>query len=152
MKVILLKDVKGIGQRNAIKDVSDGYALNYLLPRGLAQQATKDAVEIAKKRNEIEQQVSEQSREKMKATVKRLDGQTITIRAKANDKGHLFKSVKSDDVAAAISDAGNIVLDPDMISLGAKAIKEVGNHTVRLSGEGIEAAITLVVEAAGNAS
>ena len=152
MKVILLKDVKGIGQRNAIKDVSDGYAFNYLLPRGLAQQATKDAVAVAKKRYEIEQQVSEQSREKTKATLQGLDGQTITIRAKANDKGHLFKSVKSDDVAAAISDTGNIWLDPEMISLGAKAIKDVGQQTIHLAGEGIEATVTLVIEAAGSAS
>ena len=145
----MLKDVKGVGQRNAIKEVSDGYALNYLLPRGLAQQATKDAIAVAKKRHEAEEKLSLESREKKQAALRRLDGQKITIQAKANDKGHLFKSVKVDEVASALSDMGAI-FDPEMISLGTNAIKEVGEHVIHLAGEGIEATVTLGIEAAGS--
>jgi large subunit ribosomal protein L9 len=152
MKVILLKDVKGVGQRNAIKDVSDGYALNYLLPRGLAQQATKEALVVAKKRLSEEERSANESREKVRATLKLLDGQKITIQAKTNEQGHLFKGLRSDDVVSAIGDVANVALDPDMIALGVNVIKDVGEYGIHIVGEGIEAAVTLVVEAAGSVS
>ena len=148
MRVILLKDVAGVGQRNAIKDVADGYALNYLLPRELARQATKEAVATVEKRVAEETQAIKLSREKTEAALKRLDGQKITIHARANEQGHLFKSVKKDEVATAIFDSANIMLDPRAIELGVHAIKQTGEYDVHLAGEGIEAAITLVIEAA----
>ena len=146
----MLKDVKGVGQRSAIKEVSDGYALNYLLPRGLALQATKEAILVAKKQQDAEQQKSAEGREKTRAVLKRMDGQTLTIKARSNDKGHLFKSIKTDDVAAALSDMGNIAFDPAMISLGAGAIKDVGEHAIHLAGEGMKATVTLVIEKVGS--
>jgi len=146
----MLKDVKGVGQRNTVKEVSDGYALNYLLPRGLALQATKVAVFNAKKQQDAEQQKSAEGKEKTRAMLKRMDGQTLIIKARSNDKGHLFKSIKTDDVAAALSDLGNIAFEPAMISLGAGAIKDVGEHVIHLAGEGMEATVTLVIEKVGS--
>ena len=144
----MLKDVKGVGQQSAIKEVSDGYALNFLLPRGLALQATKETVFAAKKQHDAEQQKSAESKKETQAALQRLDGQKISIKARSNDKGHLFKSIKEDDVAAALSDMGNVAFDPAMISLGAGAIKDVGEHVIHLAGEGMEATVTLVIEKA----
>lgn len=152
MKVILLKDVAGVGQRNAIKDVADGYALNYLLPRGLARQGTKEAVATVEKRVAEERQSIKLHQEKMEAALKQLDGQKLIIHAKANERGNLFKSVKKDDIATAIFDSANVILDPRTIELGVQAIKHTGEYAIHVAGEGIEASITLVIDAAGSAS
>lgn len=152
MRVILLKDVAKVGQRGAVKEVADGYGLNYLLPRGLAQQATAEALASASKRQEAESRSRSEAREKTQAVLKRLDGQKITISARANKQGHLFKSVRPDDVAAAIMEYANVALDPEMIALGVHSIKDTGEYAIHLAGEGMEAAVTLVVEAVGSAN
>lgn len=152
MKVLLLKDVAKVGKRGSVKEITDGYALNYLLPQGLARQATTEVIAAASKCQEAERRSQSEMREKAQKALKLLDGQKIMIKANANAQGHLFKGVRVEDVAAAVLDSTNVVLEPNMIALGASAIKDTGQYSIRIAGEGIDAAVTLIVEAAGSAS
>ena len=98
MKVILLKDVGGVGQHGTVKDVSDGYALNFLIARGLAVQATPEkiaAFEIAQKR---EVEIREQERIVLVKSVQGLEGTRIELKVRATEKGGLFKAVTVVDI------------------------------------------------------
>jgi large subunit ribosomal protein L9 len=125
MKVIFLKDVGGVGAHGTIKEVADGYALNFLIPRKLAEQATSDKVakvQAAMKANAaIEAEKSAQGSE----YAKKLSGASIEVTAKANEKGHLYKQLSSDVVALAIKKEYGITVAPDGIHF-SMPIKEVG--------------------------
>ena len=102
MRVILLKDAGGVGKRDSIVEVSDGYALNFLIPRGLGEQATPNKIEeLEKRRHRSEMNLSAQ-REKLAGLAETLKGKTLAIAAKANDKGHLYKSVTPEMIAKEI--------------------------------------------------
>ncbi len=93
MKVIFLQDVQRVGKRHDVKDISDGYAVNFLLPRKLAVVATPRAIaelETRKKEIAIEREVQEGLLTKNLEAIK---GKTITIKVKADEKGHLFSKI-----------------------------------------------------------
>lgn len=130
MKVILLQDVAKIGKRSEIVEVPDGYALNQLIPKRMAEPAT-----IAnKKRIERLQQDTEAKREQDKArfdaAIKALGETKIQIKTEVNEQGHLFKAVSENDIAEA-SQAAGIDIDAAMVVVG-KPIKEAGEHEVHL--------------------
>lgn len=126
MKVILLKDVARIGYRFEVKDVPDGHALNFLIPRKLAEPATKENLLRIEERKGKTSARREQTESAYKDTLQALAGATITLTAKANAQGHLFKGVKQSEIALAITtelgaiDASHIVL--------AEPIKTTGEH------------------------
>ena len=93
MRVIFLQDVPRVGKRNDIKEISDGYALNFLFPRKLATPATSKAVaELEQRKKEIvvEREVEENL---LMRNLEEIKGKTITISGKANEKGHLFSAI-----------------------------------------------------------
>lgn len=151
MKVIFIKDVGGVGRKGEIKDIADGYALNALIPSGKAVQATKEAIAVAAKRREEQNASSKEQQEKTRAILKTLDHQTIVMREKANDQGHLFKKIKKEDVAEKISNSVGSYIDPDMIQMTADFLKDTGEYVVHVAGEGMDAAVTIVIEAASAA-
>lgn len=102
MKVILLNDVPGTGKKNQIINVSDGYARNYLLPRKWAMEATAGAVKEVERRNEAERQKEEEQRREAQVIADSLKGKTITVSAKAGDKGRLYGSVTVQEIAGAL--------------------------------------------------
>lgn len=129
MKVILLKDIAKIGKKYDVKDVSDGYAMNFLLKQGGAKIATPAALknlEELKKLSELERKVQADLLEK---TLHELEGKVVEIKAKANEKGHLFAGIHKEDLPAYILKSLNINLDPHFIEL-AKPIKEIGDHQI----------------------
>lgn len=131
MKIILLKDVPKVGKKYDLKEISDGYALNLLIPRGLAVAATPDVVkriELEKSRDEGERKLHE---ELLIKNLKELDGVTITMTEKANDKGHLFAGVNKLEIIPAIQKQTRLQIDSEHIVLD-KPIKEVGVHTVHV--------------------
>ncbi len=145
MKVALLKDVPGLGKKNDIKDVSDGYALNLLIPRRLAEAATTGVIsriEIAKKSEEAEKLIKEDLLGKNLHTI---DGKTVEIEAEANEKGSLFAGIHKDEIVKAVKEEIDVDLLPDFIVLD-KAIKEVGEHKIELKVHGKSAAFTLNIE------
>ncbi|MEI6057962.1 MAG: 50S ribosomal protein L9 [bacterium] len=146
MKVIFIKDVPKVGRKYETKNMADGYALNMLIPRGLAIAATPDAVkriELIKSRDEGERRVSE---ELLMKNMKDLDGQTVTMTEKANEKGHLFAGVHKAEIIPAIEAQTRLQIAPEFIVLD-KPIKEVGEHKieVKIKDKGVK--FTLVIKA-----
>jgi len=146
MKIILLKDVAKIGRKYEVKNVADGYALNMLIPRGLAIVATEHAikkVETLKQNDTTDKKIQAELLLKNLEVIKSL---TLSLKEKANDKGHLFAGVTREMLAAEIAKATRLSIDPESIVLD-KPIKEVGEFKVAISAMGRPAEFTVVVEA-----
>jgi len=146
MKVILLKDIVKLGKKFDVKDVSSGHALNLLIPRGDAISATPEALkraEASRFKEEGERKIRE---DLIAKNIKDLDGITITVSDKANEKGHLFAGIHKPEIVAAIQKQTELQLDPSFIQL-EQAIKEVGEHTIEVKAEGKSAKFKLVIEA-----
>lgn len=144
MKIILLKDVAKVGQRGSIKEIADGYALNYLIPNGLAEQATPDKVAAHAKARKQEDEAREREGAALVATIKSLEGARIEISARATDKGGLFKSITSADIVKAILSERRAIVPESSITL-AKPIKEIGELPITIKAPEAEASITLSI-------
>ncbi|MEQ1500298.1 MAG: 50S ribosomal protein L9 [Parcubacteria group bacterium] len=146
MKIILLKDVPKIGKKYDIKDVSDGYALNMLIPKGFAKPATREAiakVEALKANDLTNKKIQEDLLHKNLETIKNI---TLTIKEKANEKGHLFAGVTKEILAKEIQKTTKFNIDPDCIKLD-KHLKEVGEHKVAVEILNKKAEFTVVIVA-----
>lgn len=131
MKVIFLKDVAKVGRKYDVKYVSDGYALNFLIPRGLAKTADSESVKkISELKKELEAQRTIQE-DLLVKSLNSIQGKEIEYKQKANDKGHLFGSIHQEQLSDLISKSLNVVVDPSFIILD-KPIKEVGEHEVEI--------------------
>ncbi|MFM2072821.1 MAG: ribosomal protein [Actinomycetota bacterium] len=128
MKVILRSDLKGLGKRGDIVEVSDGHARNFLLPKGHAFTATDGAVSQASSMRRARDLRDAQDRESAQAVASKLVSTTITITVKAGAEGRLFGSVTAADVAAAIQEQAHIELDRR--KLNVEHIKTTGTHQV----------------------
>lgn len=106
MKVIFLKDVKGQGKKGEIKDVSEGYAQNFLMPRGLVRPATDGNVKTLENQTAAELKRKEKEKEEAQALGKKLEEMTVTLKAKAGEGGRLFGAITSKQVAEALEKAG----------------------------------------------
>lgn len=145
MKVILLKDVPKIGKRYETKDVSDGYAANMLIPRGLAIAATSSTVktiELERAKAEGERKVNE---ELLLKNLAEIEGKTITMSAKGNEKGHLFAGVHKEELISEIEKQTRLKLNPEHITL-EKPIKTAGDHSIEVRGSGKTVKFTLKIE------
>ena len=147
MKIILLKDVAKLGKKYEIKSVSDGHALNLLIPQGLAIIATPDAtkrIDVIKGKMEGEMKVHE---ELLAQNIKAIEKVTLEINGKANEKGHLFAGLHQTDIARELAIQAKIQVEPSFIQL-AHPIKEVGEHTIEIKAGGKSAKLKLVVKKA----
>ncbi|MCR4325668.1 MAG: 50S ribosomal protein L9 [Patescibacteria group bacterium] len=146
MKVILLKDVAKTGQQGSVVEVSDGYAMNYLIPNGLAEQATADklAAHEAAQNKKTEQRAQENKT--IAGVVKSVEGAVIEIKARATDKGGLFKAINAADISLAILNGKGAMIPADAIDL-PKPIKTTGEHKLTVRAAGAEAHITVAVSA-----
>ncbi|MFZ2522758.1 MAG: 50S ribosomal protein L9 [Minisyncoccia bacterium] len=145
MKIILLKDVPKVGRRYDIKDVADGYALNMLLPRGLAERATPDKIakiESVKAMDLADKKIQEELLLKNLEEVKKV---TLRFKEKANEKGHLFAGLTREIILAALKKDTKFNIDADAIKLD-KPIKEVGDHKVQIEVLGKKAEFEVSVE------
>ena len=131
MKVILKADIKGLGKKGKICTVSDGYARNYLLPRGLAVEATEGNVQDLahkQKQEELRRQKEKQAALDLAAKIEALQ---VVLKVKVGDKGRLFGSVTNKEIAEVLAKDYNIKLDKRKIEL-KEAIKTVGDHQVTI--------------------
>lgn len=145
MRVILQADVPGLGRRGEVVEVSEGYARNYLLPRGLAQEASVGALRAAQHLAEEKQRKADREREKAHRLAGRLEGRLVTIRARAGEGGKLFGSVTGRDVADAIAAQLGCQVDRRRVLL-EEPIKAVGTYAVRLHlYAGVDATVQLRV-------
>ena len=147
MKVILLKDVAGQGKRGEIKEVSSGFAENFLIKKGLVQVATADIQnKIAKDAKEAQNKKLKEI-EKLQSLKTDLEKRTFTLKVKVGDKGQVFGGVHEKDIAAAISDKMNHPIEKSQIEISS-AIKELGQHQVKVKlFGGIIANVKINVEA-----
>ncbi len=144
MKVILQKDVAKLGRKFDIKDVSSGYAQNLLIPKGLAIIATEDAIkrmEVERARTEGEKRVE---RDLLAKNIKDIDGVSITIIGKANDKGHLFAGIHKEAIVEELLKQTQLQIDPESISM-TQPIKEIGEHTIEVKAGDKKASFKVVV-------
>ncbi|HEX7095882.1 MAG TPA: 50S ribosomal protein L9 [Acidimicrobiales bacterium] len=130
MKIVLRNDVRGVGRKGDVLDVADGYARNYLLPKGFALVATRGVEAQAEAMRKARQARSEAERAEALELAKVLDGVTVRVSAKAGREGKLFGSVSASDIASAISAQFNADVDRRSIEI-AQPIKSVGTHSVR---------------------
>jgi large subunit ribosomal protein L9 len=146
MQVLLLKDVDQLGQAGEVKRVGDGYARNYLFPRGWAVLATPGAVKQAERQRHAKVTRQTKALTAAQAMAQLLDGLTIAFRARAGEGDRLYGSITNVDIAEALQEKIGQEVDRRKIDL-KEPLKELGTHavTIRLAPQA-EAKITVVVE------
>jgi len=145
MKVILLTDVPKIGNKYDVLELKDGYAKNVLIAKGLACLATKG--ELAKLEDKKKQIAKKKQLEieAFKSLISEVNNKVVTIKAKANEKGHLFKAVGAHDVAEAIKKMAGVEIEEK--SLIMEHIKELGSSKVLIKRGDLKGECEIVIEA-----
>ncbi|MBA2523068.1 MAG: 50S ribosomal protein L9 [Solirubrobacterales bacterium] len=130
-QAILLKEVDGLGAVGEAIEVSPGYLRNYLVPRKLAQPATKGALEEAQRRRESTEKAEREALERAGETAALLSKTVLTIHHRAGEDGRLFGSVTSKEIAEAISAARGLKIDRKRIRLD-EGIRETGTYMIEI--------------------
>lgn len=147
MKVILLKDIKGTGNKDQIIEVSDGFGRNYLLPRKLAVEATAEALHSIEKSKSAAKHREDVKRDEAEKTARELKGKPVTVKVRAGEGGRLYGSITTQEIADALKAQYKIELDKRKIELDEK-IGFVGQTTVTLKlYTGVSTKMNLIVEA-----
>ncbi|MDP2640957.1 MAG: 50S ribosomal protein L9 [Candidatus Yanofskybacteria bacterium] len=147
MKVILLKDVQNIGKRFDIKEVADGHARNFLIPEGLARQATKDAVKWVEAQKELLTKRAEQDLQKSQEVASQLDDLEVVLAVKVGEEGQLFESITAQKISDRLREM-SIDIKRHQIRLDAP-IKEIGEFPVKVSlDHNLEATIRVIISEA----
>jgi large subunit ribosomal protein L9 len=141
MKVIMQKDVKGVGRAGEVCEVSDGFALNALIPQGKAVQATPERIAAHAARSREKKAAEEAQRAEDAARVKALKGTSYTFAVRASEKGGLFKSITEREIAERLH------LPQEAVILD-HPIKTVGEHSILVVYAGERVTLTIRVEAA----
>ena len=144
MKVILKQDVKGTGKKGEILDVSDGFAKNFLLKKGLAEQASSVAVNSLKLQKEAEERRRAEEIRQIRELAQKMDKSKVTVSIKCGENGKVFGSVTSKEIASRLEELG-YEIDKKKIVLKAP-IKTVGDYTVEIRlMEGVSAKVFVTV-------
>ena len=144
-QAILLKDVEQLGARGTVVDVSKGYLRNYLVPRKLAEPATKGAVAAAEERAAAAQRAAQEATARAQDDAALLNRTVLTLQQSAGEDGRLFGSVTTQDIVDAIRDARGIQLDRRKVRL-EEPIKTVGTHLVEVEvTDGVTATVKTIV-------
>ena len=147
MDVILKQDVERLGAKNDIVTVKNGYARNFLIPKGFAVAATESARKVVAETIRQQSHKALKAMEDAKALAEKINGLTVKIGAKAGESGKIFGSVNTIQVAEALAAAG-LVVDRKNINLGTETIRDLGSYkaTVKLHKE-VTAEVTFEVVA-----
>jgi large subunit ribosomal protein L9 len=146
-EAILLKDVETLGEQGKVVEVSKGYLRNYLIPRKLAQPATRGAIEAVRRRQEAAERAEREFVARAQDNVGLLNKTVLTIPQQAGADGRLFGSVSAQDVAEAIREARGLRLDRHNVHL-PEPIKNVGTYMVVVEVvEGVTATVKTMVVA-----
>ena len=148
MKIILMSDVKSLGTTGTVLEVADGYARNFLLPRGLAAEASKGSLALLEQQRTAKARRDAEAVASAEALGKRLEGAQVTVPVKAGGNGRLFGSVTNANVADAIHASLGIEVDRHKIDV-PENIKSLGSYPVEVRlGKNIVAKTTVKVVAA----
>jgi large subunit ribosomal protein L9 len=151
MKVLFKKDVADVARAGQVKDVADGYARNYLIPRGLAVAATSSALKQVAEVQAVAARHAAEEEQAAQELKQKLEGQPIVIEAKAGSQGRLYGSVTTADVAAAIQKQIGAAVERRDLEI-ADPVRQVGSYpvTARLH-RAVTATVTIEVRALGGA-
>lgn len=127
MKVLMKQDVKNVGKKDEIREVSDGYARNFLLPRGLAVAADATAMNEAKTKNEAKAHHAAEALAAAQELAKQVEGKTVTLKAKGGASGRLFGKVTAKDVAEGLGKLVGETVDKRKVEIGD--IKDFGTYS-----------------------
>lgn len=146
MKVILRKDVKGIGREHDSVEISDGHALNYLIPKKLAVPATPVAMKEAELRRKAVTDRVALDTALLAQNIAALAEARIVIKAKVNEKDHLYNAIGESEIRAAVKEQAHIDLSEDTIKL-EKPLKKAGTFDVPVAAAGTFGKFSITIEA-----
>jgi large subunit ribosomal protein L9 len=146
MKVILLESVPKVGSVNEIVEVSNGFAMNSLIPQGLARVASEKNVAQVEKQVKENKAKDEAHKKEIATTLTALNGETITVQVSANEKGTLFSALSATDLSERIKEERGLEVEPAYIDLD-HAIKETGTHKISLRIGAVSSTLNLEVVA-----
>jgi large subunit ribosomal protein L9 len=145
MQVIFLQDVPRVGKKYEIKEINGGYAMNFLFPRKLAEPATPKAiVELEKRKKNIEIEREVQTNLLLK-NLEEIKNKTVVIKAKADEKGHLFSGIKNKEIVEEMHKQHHANISEEFIVL-EKPIKEVGEFDIPIEIKGKKSSFKLIIE------
>lgn len=131
MKVILLQDVEGLGKKHDVKEVKNGHARNFLIPRGIAKSATKQALKWLETQRESIEKEAEEDLQKAQELASKLDDLEITVALKVGEEGQFFESVNSQKISEKLKEMGFEVRKSQVLL--EEPIKELGEFPVKLN-------------------
>ncbi|MBM3250650.1 MAG: 50S ribosomal protein L9 [Candidatus Nealsonbacteria bacterium] len=144
MRVILLQDIENIGKKHEVKDVKDGYARNFLLPRGLVKKATRESLKWLENQKEIEKNKIEEELKRVQDLASKIDGLEVVIPVKIGEEGQLFEKVNEQKISEKLKEFG-FEINKKQIEL-SEPIKELGEFPIKIKFEhNLEAEIRVIV-------
>ena len=144
MKILLIKDVKGLGKAGEIKNAKDGYARNFLIPKGFAKLATDDVIKEWQEEQKRKEEELKKEIEKLNELKEKIENVTLHIKHKLGANGQLYGAITNKEIAEHLKEHG---IEIDKKHIDMKQIKAVGEYNVDIKlGHGIHANLKLVVE------
>jgi large subunit ribosomal protein L9 len=144
MKVILLKDIENLGKKYEIKEVSDGYARNYLIPKKLAKVANEKNLEWLERQKEREEKRAEEELKKVQEVASEIDGQEVIIPVKVGEDGQLFESITVQKIYEKLKESGFEIKKKQILL--ESPIKELGEFPVKIKfPHNLEAEIKIII-------
>jgi large subunit ribosomal protein L9 len=144
MKVLLIKDVKGLGKAGEIKNAKDGYARNFLIPKGFAKLATPEVIKEWEEEQKRKEEELQKELAKLNELKEKIENTTLVIKHKLGANGQLYGAITNKEVAETLKEKG---IEIDKKNIEMKQIKTVGEYEVDVKlGHGIHAKLKLIVE------
>lgn len=146
MKIVMRQDVPKVGEAGTVQTVSDGYARNYLIPKGLAVVASAGELKLAAHNMAVKERKITRQEDLLRSLAEKIDGQRLTFTARAGDQGRLYGSITASDVATALAQRISEVVDRRRIVLD-EPLRTLGEHTVTIHLVGrLRPQVTVVIE------
>ncbi len=145
MKIVLLQTVPKVGKQYEVKEVSRGYAQNFLFPQKLAEIATEKAMKSIEKKKQNFDAEAKIHEDLLVKNIEDMNGVTVIMQEKANEQGHLFAGVHKDEIVPEIKKQTQLEINPEFIQL-EEPIKEIGEHEIEVSAHGKSAKFMLKIE------
>lgn len=145
MKVILTQDVKKLGTQGQVLEVSDGYARNFLLPQGLAEEANKTRLKEIQEKNLREEKKKNKEKENAEELKQKLNGQSLEIKVKTGGSDKLFGAVTAKEIADSLNEKFGVQIDKKKIEIG-EAIKHLGEYKIKVKiYPSVQAELSLII-------
>jgi len=148
MKVLLLETIKNLGLKGEVKQVNDGYARNFLIPKKLAQVVSRQDIKDLENQLQSQKAKVDKQGQKTKSLLTKINNQKLVFKSEASEKGTLFKAVAKSDIIGKIKEQFNLNLQPGSLEL-EKPIKELGKTTITIKYQ--NESVNLIIEVLKNA-